>query len=91
MKYEHKKMRVLLDVNSRRQLQRHSQKGDMMPYSCDVLPTEGNPEWHIQGEVLDVIDEVGYWDISPTVHVLSQFRSATPAQRRVQMGKDGSS
>ena len=21
-------------------------------YSCDLLPTEGNPEWHIQGDVL---------------------------------------
>ena len=30
-------------------------------YSCDILPTEGNPEWHIQGNVLDVVDE--NWDI----------------------------
>lgn len=21
-------------------------------YSCDLLPTEGNPEWHIQDDVL---------------------------------------
>ena len=21
-------------------------------YSCDILPTEGNPEWHIQGDAL---------------------------------------
>lgn len=26
-------------------------------YSCDVLPTEGNPEWHIQDDVLNHLDE----------------------------------
>lgn len=24
-------------------------------FSCDILPTTGNPEWHIQGDVLDYI------------------------------------
>lgn len=24
-------------------------------WSCDLLPTEGNPEWHIQANVLDVL------------------------------------
>jgi len=24
-------------------------------YSCDVLPTEGNPDWHIQDDVLNVL------------------------------------
>jgi len=24
-------------------------------YSCDLLPTEGNPEWHIQDDILNVI------------------------------------
>lgn len=26
-------------------------------YSCDLLPTEGNPEWHIQDDVLKHLDE----------------------------------
>ena len=30
-------------------------------WSCDILPTEGNPEWHIQGDVLDIIDDG--WDL----------------------------
>ena len=30
-------------------------------YSCDVLPTEGNPEWHIQDDVLNHLDEG--WDL----------------------------
>lgn len=30
-------------------------------YSCDLLPTEGNPDWHIQGDALDILDDG--WDI----------------------------
>jgi len=30
-------------------------------YSCDILPTEGNPEWHIQDDVLKHLDDG--WDI----------------------------
>ena len=30
-------------------------------YSCDLLPTEGNPDWHIQGDVIEVLDD--NWDM----------------------------
>lgn len=30
-------------------------------YSCDLLPTEGNPEYHIQADVLTVLDQD--WDL----------------------------
>ena len=30
-------------------------------FSCDLLPTEGNPEWHIQGDVLEILDDG--WDL----------------------------
>jgi hypothetical protein len=30
-------------------------------YSCDLLPTEGNPDWHIQDDVLEHLDEG--WDL----------------------------
>lgn len=30
-------------------------------YSCDLLPTEGNPDWHIQGDVRDVLGDG--WDM----------------------------
>jgi hypothetical protein len=30
-------------------------------YSCDLLPTEGNPEWHIQGDVLKILGDG--WDL----------------------------
>jgi len=31
-------------------------------YSCDILPTEGNPEWHIQGDVRKIINDK--WDLA---------------------------
>lgn len=30
-------------------------------YSCDLLPCEGDSRWHIQGDVLDVLDDG--WDL----------------------------
>lgn len=30
-------------------------------YSCDILPTEGNPDWHIQGDVLEHLSDG--WDL----------------------------
>ena len=30
-------------------------------YSCDILPTEGNPEWHIQADVLGCLHDG--WDM----------------------------
>ena len=30
-------------------------------YSCDLLPTEGNPDWHIQDDVLKHLDDD--WDL----------------------------
>lgn len=30
-------------------------------YSCDLLPTEGNPDWHIQDDVLNHLNEG--WDM----------------------------
>lgn len=31
-------------------------------YSCDILPTEGNPDWHFQEDVLEVIERE-YFDL----------------------------
>ncbi len=31
-------------------------------YSCDLLPTRGNPEWHIQGDVVDAVKSQ-QWDL----------------------------
>ena len=30
-------------------------------WSCDLLPTEGDPAYHYQGDVFDIID--GSWDL----------------------------
>lgn len=41
-------------------------------YSCDILPTSGNhPEWHIQGDVLQVISE------HPEIKMLIAFPPCT--------------
>lgn len=37
-------------------------------YSCDLLPTEGNPEWHLQGNIFDYISHTPFpntyhWDL----------------------------
>lgn len=31
-------------------------------WSCDLLPTEGDPAWHIQGDALDAIN-AQFWDL----------------------------
>jgi site-specific DNA-cytosine methylase len=30
-------------------------------WSCDLLPTDGNPEWHLIGDVLEIIEDG--WDL----------------------------
>jgi hypothetical protein len=32
-------------------------------WSCDIKPTEGDPQWHIQGSVFDVDVVKGGWDL----------------------------
>lgn len=31
-------------------------------WSCDLLPTDGNPQWHYQGCIIDAIKQHGPWD-----------------------------
>lgn len=32
-------------------------------WSCDLLPTEGDPRWHIQGDAFHAVYERGPWDL----------------------------
>ena len=32
-----------------------------LAYSCDLLPTEGNPDWHFQCDVMEIINDD--WDL----------------------------
>jgi len=32
-------------------------------YSCDLLPTRGNPDWHIQGDIIETLENNGKWDL----------------------------
>ena len=31
-------------------------KKGVVAFSCDILPTEGNPDWHIQGDAIEVMN-----------------------------------
>jgi site-specific DNA-cytosine methylase len=55
-------------------------------WSCDLLPCEGNPAWHYQGDVADIIDDG--WDMMiahpPCTHLAVSgarwFRDKLPQQ-----------
>jgi len=32
-------------------------------YSCDILPTEGNPAWHFQCDMLNLLHPYNKWDL----------------------------
>ena len=34
-------------------------------YSCDLMPTRGNPEWHYQGDIMEILERVpdNYYDL----------------------------
>lgn len=55
-------------------------------WSCDLLPTRGDPRWHIQGDLLEVLDDG--WDVGiffpPCTHLSVSgarwFRDKLPEQ-----------
>lgn len=55
-------MRVLLACEESQAVCIEMRKSGHEAYSCDILPCSGeHPEWHIQGDVLEVIDHG--WDM----------------------------
>ena len=55
-------MRVLLACEESQTVTREFRALGHEAYSCDILPTSGdNPEWHIQGDVINHIDNG--WDL----------------------------
>jgi hypothetical protein len=53
-------MRVLLACEESQAVCIEMRKKGHEAYSCDILPCSGEyPEWHIQGDVLQVIDQAG--------------------------------
>ncbi len=57
-------------------------------YSCDKLPTEGDPEFHIQGDVLDAIVHGGPWDFIG-LHYTCTFFANSGVQWLYRRGPDG--
>ena len=55
-------MRVLLACEESQTVTREFRALGHEAYSCDILPTSGNnPEWHIQGDVMDYLNDG--WDM----------------------------
>jgi hypothetical protein len=55
-------MRVLLACEESQTVTREFRALGHEAYSCDILPTSGdNPEWHIQGDVIDQLNNK--WDL----------------------------
>jgi len=55
-------MRVLLACEESQRVTKEFRALGHEAYSCDILPTSGsNPEWHIQGNVLDYLKDS--WDM----------------------------
>ena len=55
-------MRVLVGCEFTQIVTRAFREQGHKAYSCDVLPTEGNPDWHIEGNILDILKE--NWDLA---------------------------
>jgi hypothetical protein len=55
-------MRVLLACEESQAVTKEFRALGHEAYSCDILPTSGeNPEWHIQGDVIDYLNDK--WDM----------------------------
>ena len=51
-----KKLRVLVGCEFSQVVCKAFRDKGHEAYSCDILPTEGNPKWHIQDDVLRRLD-----------------------------------
>ena len=77
-------MRILLACEESQAVTREFRKLGHEAYSCDILPTSGdNPDWHIQGDVKDVLND--NWDMiiafPPCTHLASSGAAWFEAKR----------
>lgn len=49
-------MRVIVGCEYSQAVTREFRRLGHEAYSCDMLPTEGNPEWHFQESIFDVLE-----------------------------------
>lgn len=55
-------MRILIACEESQRVTEAFRKKGHEAYSCDIIPTSGNhPEWHIQGDALDILND--HWDM----------------------------
>ena len=56
------KSRVLIGCEESQTICKAFRDRGFEAYSCDILPTRGNPEWHYQGDIVDAIQAYP-WDL----------------------------
>jgi site-specific DNA-cytosine methylase len=77
-------MKILLACEESQAVTREFRKLGHEAYSCDILPTSGhNPEWHIQDDVKNILDQG--WDMviafPPCTHLASSGAAWFEAKR----------
>lgn len=55
-------MKVLIGCEESQIVTRAFRKRGHEAYSCDLVETRGNPDWHFQADVMDIIP-IRYWDL----------------------------
>jgi len=56
-------MKVLIGCEESQIICGEFRKAAYEAYSCDLLPTRGNPEWHFQEDIINVIRAIPNWDL----------------------------
>lgn len=56
-------MKVLIGCEESQILCQAFRNAGFEAFSCDLLPTQGNPEWHYQGNIIEVISGGRNWDL----------------------------
>jgi hypothetical protein len=54
--------KILIGCEESQTITKTFREAGLEAYSCDLLPTRGNPEWHLEQDVVDVIPLI-QWDL----------------------------
>ena len=82
-------MRVLIGCEFSQIVTRAFRDKGHEAYSCDLLPTEGNPDWHIKDDVLNHLDDG--WDMMiahpPCAYIsnMSNCRINEPGRKELRL------
>ena len=55
-------MNILIGCEESQVICQEFRKAGYEAYSCDILPTRGNPSWHYQADIMDIMP-IKQWDL----------------------------